>query len=45
MNSLHLIFGILALVCFILDAAGVVVGRLNLVSTGLAFLTAAVLFV
>ena len=45
MSSLHLIFGVLALVCFIIEALGVVVSRVSLLALGLALLTAAILFV
>jgi hypothetical protein len=45
MTTLHIIFAVLALVCFIAEAAGVAFGRLNLTALGLALLTAAVLFV
>jgi hypothetical protein len=41
----HIIFGIVAIVCFIAEAAGISFGRLSLLALGLAFLTAAVLFV
>jgi hypothetical protein len=44
MNTLHLVFAVLALIAFIADAAGATLGRLNLQSAGLALLTAAVLF-
>ena len=39
MTSLHLIFAILALVCFILAALNVAAPRLNLTALGLVFLT------
>jgi hypothetical protein len=41
MTSLHLIFAILALVCFILAALNVGAPRLSLTPLGLAFLTLA----
>lgn len=43
MTMLGMIFLILALLCFIADAAGIAAGRLNLQSAGLAFLVAAML--
>lgn len=44
MTSLHLIFGVLALVCFILEVLSATT-RVNLLALGLTFLTAAILFV
>jgi hypothetical protein len=40
----HIIFAVIALVCFVADAAGISFGRVNVQGLGLAFLTAAILF-
>lgn len=45
MNTLHIIFGLLAIACFVADAAGKTFGTLKLLPIGLALLAAAVLFV
>jgi hypothetical protein len=44
MNTLHLIFSILALACFVAAAANMP-SKINLQALGLAFLAAAILFV
>lgn len=42
--TVHLVLLIIALVCFIVAAAGWSPPRISLIATGLAFLTAAFLF-
>lgn len=43
--AIRLIFAILALVCFSLEAAGVAFPRVKLLTLGLAFLTVALMLV